>query len=251
MRLAFYGSSLLSSHWNGAALCYRGILKALSARGYDITFYEPDVHDRQLHRDIDLPDWCRVVVYDATVPALDRVAAEAAAADIVIKAGDVGFEDDRLLVEVMDRARPDALRVFWDDDAGATLVELRDAPDHPLRLVLPELDMVLTTGGGEPVAAAYRTLGAPLCVALENSFGDDLALTEPTTGSQADLRLTSPRGRSRAERAGMISAQANALDHTPAERLRREQICAQRAAEVDALFRARRPSGTAAAEAAE
>ena len=29
MRIAFYGSSLLSSYWNGAATYYRGLLAAL------------------------------------------------------------------------------------------------------------------------------------------------------------------------------------------------------------------------------
>ena len=47
MKIAFYGSSLLSSYWNGAATYYRGILKALAARGWDIVFYEPDAFDRQ------------------------------------------------------------------------------------------------------------------------------------------------------------------------------------------------------------
>lgn len=225
MRLAFYGSSLLASNWNGAALCYRGILRALSARGYAITFYEPNIHGRWDHPDHALPDWCRVEVYEGTIPALQRAAADAAAADIVIKASNVGFEDDRLLVEVMDRARPDALRVFWDDDPRATLAELRDAPDHPLGLVLPELDLVLLTGGAEPLVAAYRRLGATACVALDDSV-DDPSLAGPTTRPQA-------------------------FALTAAERLRREQVCAQRAAEVDALFRASRRSGTATAEAAE
>ncbi len=78
MRLAFYGSSLVSAYWNGAATYYRGLLRALAERGYQITFYEPDVYDRQKHRDIDPPSWCRVVVYDGTVEALKRVAQEAA-----------------------------------------------------------------------------------------------------------------------------------------------------------------------------
>ena len=38
MNVAFYGSSLLSSYWNGAATYYRGILKAMAKRGWDITF---------------------------------------------------------------------------------------------------------------------------------------------------------------------------------------------------------------------
>jgi hypothetical protein len=65
MKIAFYGSSLLSSYWNGAATYYRGMLRDLAARGYDITFYEPDAFDRQKHRDIEPPEWARVVVYPA------------------------------------------------------------------------------------------------------------------------------------------------------------------------------------------
>lgn len=55
MKIAFYGSSLVSSYWNGAATYYRGILRDLAQRGYQISFYEPDAFDRQKHRDIDAP----------------------------------------------------------------------------------------------------------------------------------------------------------------------------------------------------
>jgi len=170
MHIAFYGSSLLSAYWNGAATYYRGILGALARRGYGITFYEPDVFDRQAHRDIDPPDWCKVVVYEGTLPALKAAAARAAEADIVVKASGVGFEDDLLFAEVMEAARPGALRVFWDVDAPATLAGLEPAPDHPLRRALPSLDLVLTYGGGAPVVSAYRALGAPRCVPIYNAL---------------------------------------------------------------------------------
>jgi len=42
MRIAFFGSSLVSAYWNGAATYYRGLLRALADRGHAITFYEPD-----------------------------------------------------------------------------------------------------------------------------------------------------------------------------------------------------------------
>jgi spore maturation protein CgeB len=42
--IAFFGSSLVSAYWNGAATYYRGILRALADRGHRITFYEPDVY---------------------------------------------------------------------------------------------------------------------------------------------------------------------------------------------------------------
>src|SRR5919107_5573761 len=118
--VAFYGSSLLSAYWNGAATYYRGMIKALAKRGYRTTFYEPDVYDRQKNRDIDPPDWAEVVVYDGTVEALKRVAQEAARYDIVVKASGVGFEDDLILKSVMGHARPGATKVFWDVDAPAT-----------------------------------------------------------------------------------------------------------------------------------
>ncbi len=170
MKIAFYGSSLLSAYWNGAATYYRGLLKALAARGYRITFYEPDVYQRQEHRDIDPPDWCEVVVYDGTIAALKKVAAEAALADIVIQTSGVGFEDDLLLQEVMTAARPEALKIFWDVDAPATLAEMQTSADHPLRKALADLDLILTYGGGEPVIKKYRQLGAPVCIPIYNAL---------------------------------------------------------------------------------
>lgn len=128
MKIAFYGSSLLSSYWNGAATYYRGILRELAQRGHQVSFYEPDAFDRQQHRDIDPPDWARVVVYPATPEALLRVMDEAAEADVVVKASGVGVFDDELLEGVMQRARPHALRLFWDVDAAATLDEMLPVP---------------------------------------------------------------------------------------------------------------------------
>jgi spore maturation protein CgeB len=45
-RISFFGSSLVSAYWNGAATYYRGIIRALHARGYQVTFYEPDAYER-------------------------------------------------------------------------------------------------------------------------------------------------------------------------------------------------------------
>jgi spore maturation protein CgeB len=173
VKIAFYGSSLLSSYWNGAATYYRGLLKALASCGYDITFYEPDVYDRQRHRDFASPDWCKVVVYEGNVEALRAAAAEAAEADIVVKASGVGFEDERLLGAVLDAAQPEALKVFWDVDAPATLAEVAAAADHPLRSALARLDLVLTYGGGDPVVYGYRAIGAADCVPIYNALDPD------------------------------------------------------------------------------
>jgi spore maturation protein CgeB len=174
MKIAFYGSSLLSSYWNGAATYYRGLLKALAAHGHNITFFEPDILDRQRHRDIDPPDWCEVVVYPATETGLRAAVSAAASADAVVKASGVGFADDTLLLTTLNATRPDALSIWWDVDAPATLAEISGAGEHPLRLALPQFDLVLTYGGGDPIVCAYQELGARECVPVYNAL-------DPTT----------------------------------------------------------------------
>ncbi|MEE1612618.1 CgeB family protein [Microvirga sp. CF3016] len=169
MKIAFYGSSLLSSYWNGAATYYRGLLSDLARRGYSITFYEPDAFDRQKHRDIDPPEWAEVKVYPATAEAMQGVVAEAAKADVVVKASGVGVFDNELLEGIVASSRPDAIRIFWDVDAPATLTELREAPDHPLHRAMPALDLVLTYGGGPPVIEAYEDFGARRCIPIYNA----------------------------------------------------------------------------------
>jgi len=170
MKIAFYGSSLVSSYWNGAATYYRGILRALAAHGYDITFYEPDAFDRQQHRDIDPPSYARSVVYPATPDGLRGVLEKAAEADIVVKASGVGVFDAELIEGITRHARPRALKIFWDVDAAATLDEMRADADHPVLRALPDLDMVLTYGGGPPVVNAYRGFGAAECVPVYNAL---------------------------------------------------------------------------------
>ncbi len=170
MKIAFYGSSLLSSWWNGAATYYRGLLRDLAGRGYEITFYEPDAYERQQHRDMEPQPWARSVVYPATADGVRSVLEQAAAADIVVKASGVGVFDDELIAGIVEHARPGALKIFWDVDAAATLDEMRHDADHPVRRALPDLDLVLTYGGGPPVIEAYEGFGARRCVPVYNAL---------------------------------------------------------------------------------
>jgi spore maturation protein CgeB len=194
MKIAFYGSSLLSSYWNGAATYYRGILGELARRGYEVHFYEPDAFERQQHRDIDPPEWAKVTVYPATIEAARNVLAQAAKADIVVKASGVGVFDDELLEGVLDEAAPHATRIYWDVDAAATLEEIGQSPDHPLRRRLPEFDLVLTYGGGPPVVNNYRGLGARDCIPIYNAL--DPATHHPVPADErfaADLSFLANR----------------------------------------------------------
>jgi spore maturation protein CgeB len=171
MKIAFFGSSLVSSYWNGAATYYRGLLKALARLGHAITFYEPDAYGRQQNRDIPDPDWASVVVYPATLDALHRCLDTAArGADLLVKASGVGVFDTELEIAVPELAHRGMSTIYWDVDAPATLDALEKDPAHHLRRMIPRYDMVLTYGGGEPVVSAYRSFNARQCEPIYNAL---------------------------------------------------------------------------------
>ena len=170
MDIAFYGSSLLSTYWNGAATYYRGLLKALAERGHRITFFEPDVFDRQTYRDMDPPDWAKVVVYDGTEDAARHALEQGRGADVLVKASGVGAFDDLLAEGALAARGPEALAVYWDVDAPATLDRLASDRTDILHRLLPRYDLVLTYGGGDPVVRRYRGFGARGCVPIYNAL---------------------------------------------------------------------------------
>lgn len=174
LNIAFFGSSLVSAYWNGAATYYRGIIRALSDLGHHVTFYEPDAYERQQHRDMPDPDWAKVVVYPATEDAVAQMLEQAKGADLVVKASGIGVFDAWLEAAVLSLQSPTTLVAFWDVDAPATLDQLQRDPTDPLRSHLPKYDLVLTYGGGDPVVQAYTALGARRCVPIYNAL-------DPTT----------------------------------------------------------------------
>jgi len=175
MEIVFFGSSLVSAYWNGAATYYRGIIRALHLLGHHVTFYEPDVYDRQQNRDMDDPDWARVVVYSAQDDsAVHAALEEARSADMVIKTSGVGVFDELLEAAVLQIRRPGMIVAFWDVDAPATLDRVHSEPHDPFRALIPKYDIIFTYGGGKPVTDAYEALGARLCYPIYNA-------ADPTT----------------------------------------------------------------------
>ena len=170
MRIAWFGSSLLSAYWNGAATYYRGIIRALHERGHRITFYEPDAFGRQQHRDMDEPAWARVHVYQPDHEGVTRALEDARGADLVIKASGVGVLDGFLEAAVLDLQRPGTLVAFWDVDAPATLDRVQQDVLDPFCSFIPRYDLVFTYGGGLPVVRAYQAMGARRCVPIYNAL---------------------------------------------------------------------------------
>jgi spore maturation protein CgeB len=192
--MAFFGSSLVSSYWNGAATYYRGIIRALHARGWQVTFFEPDAYDRQAHRDMPDPEWARDVVFPADTGGLERALDAAAEADVLVKASGVGVLDDEIEAGLLQMRRPGQRCLYWDVDAPATLERLQNTPDDPLRARIPQFDKVLTYGGGPPVVRVYESLGARECVPIYNALDPDTHHpVAPEERYAADLSLLANR----------------------------------------------------------
>ena len=167
-------------------LLSRAALGSGHARPHDITFYEPDAFDRQSHRDIEPPDWAKVVVYPATeCGARAAFMAEAVAADVVVKASGVGVFDDALMEGVMASGPP---------GCGSHLLGCRCAGnarrDHR-RATASDPPRAAAAGRGadlwrrtQPVIEAYHALGARACLPIYN--GLDPATHHPVPhGSRA------------------------------------------------------------------
>lgn len=174
LNIAFFGSSLVSAYWNGAATYYRGIIRALHERGHRITFYEPDAFERQQHRDIPDPSWATSVVFPATEEAVAEALEQARGSDLVVKASGVGVFDELLERSVLDLQSPETLVAFWDVDAPATLERVENNPHDQFLELVPKYDLILTYGGGKPVCDAYTAIGASECVPIYNAL-------DPTT----------------------------------------------------------------------
>src|SRR5690242_838215 len=194
MNIAFFGSSLVSAYWNGAATYYRGIIRALHGLGHEVTFYEPDAYDRQKHRDIPDPDWARVVVYPATEQGVLRALEEARGVDLLVKTSGVGVFDQFLEAAVLEAKHSETLVCFWDVDAPVTLDRVNADEADPFADLISQYDLILTYGGGEPVVRGYKALGARLCAPVYNALDPDIHHpVSPDERFSCDLALLANR----------------------------------------------------------
>jgi spore maturation protein CgeB len=179
LNISFFGPSLISAHWNGAAAFYRGLVRALAERGHRVTFYEPDAYDRQQHRDIPPPHWARVIVYPATDESTLETLERAEESDLIIKCSGVGVFDELLEAAVLELKNPETLVAFLDVDPFATLDRMRCDPEDCFRPLIPEYSFILTRGGGAPVVDAYLAAGAVECVPIHNALDSHTCFPAP------------------------------------------------------------------------
>lgn len=171
MNIFVFGSSIVSSYWNGAATYYRGIYKYLADRGHCITFAEPDAYGRQEHRDKGDYSYVRSVVYRPHAD-IDLMLESAAEADVVIKHSGLGVGDALLEARIPELAEHCAI-FFWDVDAPATIGRVHADPNDPFRVQIPRYNGILTYGGGPVARDEYLQLGARRYQSIYNGLDPD------------------------------------------------------------------------------
>jgi spore maturation protein CgeB len=146
------------------------------ALGHEIVFVEPDLYERQAHRDLlEDPPYAEVHVchsWDDLARELER----ARGADLIAKCSGVGGWDLELAAGVLELRQPGTQVAFWDVDAPQTLAAARaETPQTPgtFRELIPRFDVILLYGGGPPVEAAYAQLGARRSVLIYNAVDLD------------------------------------------------------------------------------
>jgi spore maturation protein CgeB len=187
MRLVIFGLAVSSAWGNGHATLWRGLIRALAARGCHVTFFEHDVPYYAENRDLWSLPGGELVLYADWAEARPRAARalEGADAAIVTSFCPHGVAASRLIAE---SARP--LSVFYDLDTPVTLDLL--ATGAGSTAIGPEglaaYDLVLSYTGGAALQALRDRLGARRVAPLYGHVDAELYRPgEPRPEFAADL----------------------------------------------------------------
>ena len=162
MKIVVFGLSLSSSWGNGHATTYRALLKALAARGHEITFFERDASWYADNRDLPAPTYCSLVLY-TDLDIVSDIRKQIKDADLVIIGSYVpeAIHLARLL-------RPIAKRLaFYDIDTPVTLAALeRGEWEYISPDTIPLYDIYLSFSGGPLLELLKGRYGAARAEAL-------------------------------------------------------------------------------------
>ena len=160
MRFVIFGLTVSSSWGNGHATLWRGLLKALSARGHAVTFYEKDVPYYAATRDgWPPPANVELRLFGSLADLRHEAEHELSGADVAMVTSYCGEGADACDLVFESSA---ALKVFYDLDTPVTLDALQSGAKVPY---LPSgglagFDLVLSYTGGRALTELTTRLGA-------------------------------------------------------------------------------------------
>ncbi|NNM71839.1 CgeB family protein [Enterovirga aerilata] len=160
MKIVVFGLTVSSSWGNGHATLWRGLIRALAARGHRVVFFERDAAYYAENRDLrELPGRSELVLYPDWEAARGRAAEEVGEADVAMV---TSYCPDGLAASDAVLAAGRALRVFYDLDTPVTLSRM--ARGEATGYIGPDglggFDLVLSYTGGGALEELTRRLGA-------------------------------------------------------------------------------------------
>jgi spore maturation protein CgeB len=158
VKVTILGLAITSSWGNGHATNYRALVRALAARGDEVTFLERDVEWYAAHRDLPHPPWGRTHLYRSLSELRARFAGAIRDADLVIVGSFVpeGVEVARWVL-----AHAGGPVAFYDIDTPITLRKLRAGdPEYLTPELVERFDLYLSFTGGAALEILERDFGA-------------------------------------------------------------------------------------------
>lgn len=165
MKIVIFGLTISSSWGNGHATLWRGLVRALTARGHRVVFFERDVTYYALNRDLHALPGDGLVLYPDWEAVQGRAVRELADADVAVV---TSYCPDASAAEVFVLDAPRAVRVFYDLDTPVTLAALGggNRPAYVGPRGFADYDLVLSYTGGRALDDLHSRLGARRVVPL-------------------------------------------------------------------------------------
>jgi spore maturation protein CgeB len=173
MKIVIFGLTISSSWGNGHATLWRGLCRALAARGHRVVFFEQDRSYYAAHRDYhDLPGG-QLRLYRSWAEARALAARELADADAGLA---TSYCADAVAATELMREVGVPLRIFYDLDTPVTLEAFRNGRgvDYLGPRGLVDYHLVLSYTGGEALTQLQRRLGAQRVAPLYGSVDPDI-----------------------------------------------------------------------------
>ena len=155
-KLVFFGLSITSSWGNGHATTYRALIRALAARGHDVTFIERDVPWYAENRDLPAPTYCHTKLYSTVEECQDRFDKLVREADAVIVGS---YVPDGVQIGTWITNIAGGVKAFYDIDTPVTMAKLARGEDEYLSpAMIPRFESTpISAGASTPVIAFVIT----------------------------------------------------------------------------------------------
>ncbi len=166
MKFVVFGLTISSSWGNGHATLWRGLIRALTSLGHQVTFFERDVAYYANNRDLwDLWDGAELVLYSDWRNVAAKAIREVETADAAVVTS--YCPDGRAAAALVIDKAP-ALKLFYDLDTPVTLAKLESGEQvaYLPESGLGEFDLVLSYTGGGALDALRDQLDARRTAAL-------------------------------------------------------------------------------------